>query len=454
MSVGLHEFDDTIKNLTKFVESSKFPLLSCNTKYPTSALNSKVKSWVTFTVDSIQIGVIGVTLKLAEKHASAGGSVFYNEIDSIRRHANNLEDKGVQIIIALTNVGYEHDLKIADYLDNIDIIIGGTTNTFLYTGDPPDSEKPADTYPKIVRKSSGKKVLILQAYAYGKYLGVLNLKVSNKGEIIDYSGNPILLSSDIQKDEEVEKLIQQYKKEIESVTNTIIGEAINELSRQKCRSEECNLGNLLTDSFIDYVRDYYPANSYWSNCAIAFVNSGSIKKVIPSGKVSIGHVYESVPYCEPLVLIDVTWQVLLGALEVGFGGVVDDKHGQFLQVAGLIVKVDKTRRSGSRIIDVQARCQKCISPKYEPLGLESSYKVVTNRYLAYGGDGQDELKSFKRNEKMFDLNDNQAIITYFRKYNSVDVDVEGRIIFVNCGIKMIFNRFIINLTLLLSSLFY
>lgn len=50
-------------------------------------------------------------------------------------------------------------------------------------------------YPKIVVQESRRKVPVIQAYAYTKYLGYLEIDFDDNGELKWYSGNPILLNS-------------------------------------------------------------------------------------------------------------------------------------------------------------------------------------------------------------------------------------------------------------------
>lgn len=70
---------------------------------------------------------------------------------------------------------------------------------FFVTGTPPDIEKPDGSYPKVVVQPSGKKVPVVQAYAYTKYLGVINLDINDAGEITSWDGNPLLLDYKVQK---------------------------------------------------------------------------------------------------------------------------------------------------------------------------------------------------------------------------------------------------------------
>ena len=48
-------------------------------------------------------------------------------------------------------------------------------------------------YPTIIEQKSGKKVPVVQAYAYTKYLGHLNLTFDDNGNLEQYNGNSILL---------------------------------------------------------------------------------------------------------------------------------------------------------------------------------------------------------------------------------------------------------------------
>lgn len=45
----------------------------------------------------------------------------------------------------------------------------------MLTGDPPSSEMPVGEYPWVVTKSNGERTLVVQDYAFGKYLGFLQV---------------------------------------------------------------------------------------------------------------------------------------------------------------------------------------------------------------------------------------------------------------------------------------
>ena len=59
---------------------------------------------------------------------------FQDEVQSVRECAKNLTAMNVSKIIALGHAGINMDKKIATEIPEVDIVVGGHTNTFLYTG--------------------------------------------------------------------------------------------------------------------------------------------------------------------------------------------------------------------------------------------------------------------------------------------------------------------------------
>lgn len=74
--------------------------------------------------------------------------------------------------------GYPKDQEIARECPLVDVVVGAHTHSFLYTGTPPEPDEVVGPYPTIVVQKSGKKVPVVQAYAYSKYMGKLELSVS------------------------------------------------------------------------------------------------------------------------------------------------------------------------------------------------------------------------------------------------------------------------------------
>lgn len=67
--------------------------------------------------------------------SNPGNVEFKDEVSSITEEAKKLKSQGVNILIGVGHSGYDADLKIANEVPDLDVIIGGHTNTFLYTGE-------------------------------------------------------------------------------------------------------------------------------------------------------------------------------------------------------------------------------------------------------------------------------------------------------------------------------
>jgi 5'-nucleotidase len=61
---------------------------------------------------------------------------FLDEVESVNAEVESIKarDPDVKIFIALGHSGLEMDKKIAANVPDIDVVIGGHTNTFLYNG--------------------------------------------------------------------------------------------------------------------------------------------------------------------------------------------------------------------------------------------------------------------------------------------------------------------------------
>lgn len=66
--------------------------------------------------------------------SSAGKVKILPEIPSVQTEVNRLKNKAVNIIIALGHSGFEVDRVIAKEVEHVDLVIGGHSHTFLYSG--------------------------------------------------------------------------------------------------------------------------------------------------------------------------------------------------------------------------------------------------------------------------------------------------------------------------------
>lgn len=88
---------------------------------------------------------------------------------------------------------------------------------FDFLGTPPSNDIPYGPYPISMTKNSGKRCPVVQAFAYGKYLGHLTVNFSSSGDVISWNGNPILLDHRVPKDADIVADIVRLKARVDKV---------------------------------------------------------------------------------------------------------------------------------------------------------------------------------------------------------------------------------------------
>lgn len=203
VTLGNHEFDDHVQGLVPFIEQVQVPLVVANLDYsrePTLASlekAGKISKSVVVVRGGYKIGIIGYLTPETAFLASPDNVIFQDEVEALNKEAAELKKQGVEIIIGLGHSGYQRDQEIAKQVADIDLVVGGHSHSFLYDGKQPDSDVPVGMYPTWITQASGKKVPVVQAYAFTKYMGKLKIKFSADGHLETLTGGPILLNKDV-----------------------------------------------------------------------------------------------------------------------------------------------------------------------------------------------------------------------------------------------------------------
>lgn len=344
------------------------------------------------------------------------------------REAARLKADGVQLIIALGHSGIHMDRTIAAQCAHVDLVIGGHDNTFLWNGQQPDSEPPSGPYPiVVVQPRTGKRVPVVQAYAFTKYLGVLRLQLHANGTIRSFVGQPLLLDHRVPRDPEVLELLETYRPSIAEFQRHIIGQSSVFLNGT-CKFGECNLGNLLTDAMVHaYVRRYRGPN--WTDAAVALFNSGGIRTSGPTGNVSTSDLMMILPFDEDILTVAISGHRLLQVLEHSVHRYsYTIRRGEFLQVSGIRVVYNLTQPSGARVHAAHVLCTACAVPAYVPLDPFATYKVLINVFMNLGGNGFEVLTHTQG--EYVGMRSVQSVQEYIEQRGVVYPPLEGRIRFV------------------------
>nr|XP_015838513.1 PREDICTED: protein 5NUC [Tribolium castaneum] len=434
MSLGNHEFDFGVSSLAPFVKNAQFPIVAANLDFTKEPSLSEIKKSVVIDISGRKVGIVGHLTPDTRIMSQPGAVEFLDVVESVKNETQVLDAAGVKIIIVLGHSGYDMDLKIAADVPLADVVIGGHTNTFLWNGAQPDLEKPEDMYPKVVVQKGGKKVPVVQAYAYAKYLGVLNVTFDGQGDLVGFQGQPIFLDNGIVQDQDVLDLLEKYRPAVDEINKEVVGKSavVLDASANKCRVVECNIGNLIADSFVYYMAGQY-AGPGWTDTPIGLINGGSIRTIIdPSvhgGNITRGELMGTLPFDNQVVSFKLTGSQILKTLEIGARSNGETSKGEFLQFSGLHVVYNKKKPAFERVVSVKVRCGNCSVPLYEPLDPKKTYGVVTASFLTNGGDGHEVLANAP-NKKVQDLGDVDTVVWYLKRQTEVYPEEQGRIKFV------------------------
>ena len=136
-AVGNHEFDSNQDGLARLINLSTFSTLCANME-PDQKFKMRVKPYQVFDCDGISVGVLGITalgsMGTPESHpARLTGIRFMDPLETIRQY-QFLREK-CDVVLLLSHLGYDTDVKFSAELPWVDIIIGGHSHTQLDGGE-------------------------------------------------------------------------------------------------------------------------------------------------------------------------------------------------------------------------------------------------------------------------------------------------------------------------------
>lgn len=379
MTLGNHEFNRGPDSLALMIDEADFPFVSGNISIAEgSSLHGKIAPHLIIERDGEEIAILGVTTPDTVFLSSPGDDLtFVDEIDSLTAQVAEMQGRGISKILVLSHVGFVRDQQIAAAVDGISAIIGGHSHTLMS-----NTEDGAVEYATLVESPSGRAVPIVQAFAFSRYLGDLTLEFGDDGAVVSATGDTILLDATYAPAEDIEALIAPLRAPIEEMTSRPVAElaAAIDGSRESCRAQECEMGNTVADAMLAEVAD--------QDVRVALANGGGLRASLGAGTVSLGDVLTVLPFQNTMYTLDVTGATLLAALEHGVNG-VEEGAGRFPQVAGVRFALDlSVAPNEGRVSEVEVMG----ADGWEPLDHDATYGLVTNNFMAGGGDGYAMLR--------------------------------------------------------------
>ncbi len=362
MAIGNHEFDKPLKTIFKQRQWAGFPFVSSNI-YHLKTNERVFPSHVIKKLDGLKVTIFGLTtedtpFKSNPKYSSE--LKFVPAVEEAKKLVPLLR-KDTDVLIALTHMGhYENethgadapgDVTLARQVNGIDVIVGGHTQKPLFK---PDIQNGT---------------VIVQAHEWGKYLGRVDLEISNrKVNLINAKLIPINLKDAPEKitaDLKIETLLSEYKKKGDSSLTVEFGTSDGEFMgrREIIRSKETSLGNLVTYAYKNKV-----------HADIGLSNSGGLRDSIYEGKITYETILTVLPFGGELAVAEMNGKELKEYLEFLILN-LNPGSGSFPQISGINIVADKKTK---KIKELKINST--------PVSLTKKYLIALPEFIAGGGD--------------------------------------------------------------------
>jgi len=295
-------------------QETKFPWLLSNiidttTETDAALADGKVKHVITW--HGVKLGFIGLVEEEWIETLSTIDPEDVEYTDYVTeglRLAKELRAEGVDYVIALTHMRWPSDIRLAENVPEIDLILGGHDHDFG------------------IKEVNGK--MIIKSGTDFRNYAVVTLEFSGNNNSVNVDVQEASVDSGIPEDEEVKSIVEQFNKLVGEKMDVVLGQIAVDLDGRFAiiRNQESNLGNFITDIMLRC-----------TEADVAILNSGTMRsdRIHPCGDFKIRDVMTILPYMNSLVVLAVTGTQLVAALENGVSE-YPALEGRFPQVVLII----------------------------------------------------------------------------------------------------------------------
>jgi 5'-nucleotidase len=324
-----------------------------------------VRPFVAFGRAGARIVVIGLITEETPHVASPGPNLrFRSAEEAAERAIATARAEGPATIVLLSHRGLAADQRLAERVRGVDVIIGGHSHTLL--ANRQDAAGPAPT----LVDGPDRTVRIVQAGAFGRFLGRLDLDLDSGGRVVAHGGGPAELTRAVAEDAEAAAIVARFAAPLGEMRARPVAPALAAFDNSGCRNAECAIGNLIAEAML----------AVTPGADIALQNGGGIRAGLPAGMITYGDVLTVLPFGNTVATATIRGATLLAALE---NGLSQPGTGRFPQIAGLRIEADLNAPAGRRLVSAEVlRGER--AGRVDP---ERAYRLVTNNFLRAGGDG-------------------------------------------------------------------
>ncbi len=338
--IGNHEFDYGQDILQDRMEQADFPMVLANFSTDDAPYLEQPEPYIFLETEAgneiavlglVQIGDDGIP---ATHPGSLEGMEFYDPIE-VALEYDYLAGES-EIFLALTHLGHGWEQDLAEEVEDLDLVIGGHSHSVVES-------------PPVINDA-----LVAQAGADTEYLGKINVKLDEEGDITSKEGRLIDVDDIEDRDPEVTAEIDYYEDQVDDIFSREIYYQEEDLSGNMA------LGSLMTDASRNRV-----------DADFAFQNNGGIRVSEIGGEITVGTIFELEPFGNDIVVYEMTKDDIKSLLQYSY----ERRFAIDLQAGGLHYEV--VVNDIGAIEDI-----KLTYPDGTSLDADQVYEVALSDYVA------------------------------------------------------------------------
>ena len=391
-TLGNHEFDFGYEQLVENLKAAEFHVICADILQDDRAIWDP--AWM-YEKDGLKIGFFGMDTPETQTKANPSMTLglrflSHNDIYTCaQEQINALRADGADIVIALAHLGVgaesapdgHRSVDMYRNTQGIDLIIDGHSHSVMTEGEDGEPVQSAGTKFENI----GVVVIDNASKAIERHY-LLPTKVTENDEIV----------SELAKDPDVEAKAQAIIDRVDAEYGEVFARSevlLNGERNPGNRTEETNLGDLITDAIVWKVLQEDGALSVDDDHVVGLTNGGGIRASIQPGNVTRKDLNTVLPFGNTITVVYVTGAQLLEALEASTY-CAPEEIGGYPQTFGIAFTLDTTvpYDQGEAYPDSTyyspASIQRVTitAMNGQPFDPEATYAVVTNDFCAAGGD--------------------------------------------------------------------
>ena len=390
VTLGNHEFDFGYQQLKHNLNSAKFSVICANVYLDETGETIYEPTKMIETKSGLKLGFFGMeTPETATKVNPAliteiSFSTFDDLYASAQLAVDSLKEQEADLVIGICHLGVDAEsaangyrsIDLYEKVPGIDFIIDGHSHTVMTSG---ENGEPI--------QSTGTKFANIGVVVIDN-----ETKQIERHYLMDTNG----LAADPTVAAEAKGIIDTvdaaYNKPFATSEVFLNGER-----DPGNRTEETNLGDLITDAMVWKVRSTGGIEEYYEAPLVGVTNGGGIRASIEAGDVTKKDVNTVLPFGNTVAVIYTTGAELLEALEASTFS-TPEAIGGFPQTSGIEWVLDTTvpfdqgevytlnGKEGSYYAPASIKRVTIKSINGQPFDENAIYGVVTNNFCAAGGD--------------------------------------------------------------------